>query len=200
VKLPATAVVFCGGRSSRMGRDKALLDWHGRPLALHVATRISPLFEHVAVSGDPARYGRFGFPCIPDRGGAGPLAGLYASLFEARTAAVFAIACDMPFARLDAIEQLWERLRGFDAAAPVTAHGPEPLHAFYSKRVLPAVGRALGGRASMPSWWGECAVAHVPAGALPGGEGALVDCDTEEDYERAHELPGPRLRRTCRDC
>ena len=53
MKLPATAVIFCGGRSTRMGRDKALLDWKGRPLASFVASRVAPVFERVVISGDP---------------------------------------------------------------------------------------------------------------------------------------------------
>ncbi len=182
MKLPATAVVFCGGRSARMGRDKALLDWHGRPLAVHVASRLAPLFELTVISGDPARYGKLGFPCVADRGGAGPLAGLCAVLMETRHAAVFAIACDMPLVDPGAVRVLWERLRGHDGAVPLASHGPEPLHAFYTRRVLPAAARELGGKARVTGWWRECAVRMVPASGLPGGERALADCDTAEQY------------------
>lgn len=180
MKLPATAVLFCGGRSTRMGRDKAFLDWHGRPLALHVAARIAPLFDLTVVSGDPATYRSLDLACIPDRGGSGPLAGLYAGLLAARTEAIFAIACDMPLVEPAEILALWKRLPGFDAAVPVHAGGAESLHAFYTKRVLPAVGRALSGRSSMPSWWGECPVAQVDASGWKG----LADCDSVADYQK----------------
>jgi molybdopterin-guanine dinucleotide biosynthesis protein A len=182
-RLPATLVVFCGGQSSRMGRDKAFLDWRGRPVARAVAERLGPLFSGTVVSGDPARYGSLGLPCVPDRGGAGPLAGLYATLLAARFPAIFAVACDMPMVEPRAAEELWEAFRAEDAAVPVTAEGPEPMFAFYSRRCLPAIGRALAGRGRMAGWWGECRVRKVCAEALPGGAEALRDCDTVEEYE-----------------
>ncbi|MCE9581137.1 MAG: molybdenum cofactor guanylyltransferase [Planctomycetes bacterium] len=182
--LPATAVIFCGGRSARMGTDKAFLDWGGRPLALHVASRLQPHFAEIVISGDPARYAALGLPCIPDLGGAGPLAGLYASLFASRTAAIFAVACDMPLVEPRSARALWEHLRGYDAAVPVSGDSREPLHAFYLKRLLPVIGRALEGKARMAGWWGEAAVKRVRAASLPGGADAMTDCDTLEDYRR----------------
>jgi molybdopterin-guanine dinucleotide biosynthesis protein A len=172
-----------------MGEDKALLDWKGKPLARHIAERLGPLFESTVISGDPKRYGRLGIRCIPDLGGAGPLAGLFATLLEAKTAAIFAIACDMPFAEPEAALEMWKRLPGFDAAVPVSGGGPEPLHAFYLKRALPAVGRALEGKGRMTGWWGECRIARVPAGRLPGGERGMADCDTPAEW---HSLKGGR--------
>lgn len=170
-----------------MGTDKAFLDWRGRPLALHVASRLRPLFSEIVISGDPARYSAFKLPCIPDLGGAGPLAGLYATLLAARTSAIFAVACDMPFVDPEGVCALWDRLRGFDAAVPVANGTAEPLHAFYSKRLLPAVGRALEGKSRMVGWWGEAAVARVDAASLPGGSWGMADCDTREAYERLKE-------------
>jgi len=181
-RLPATAVIFCGGRSTRMGEDKALFRWRGRPLALHVVSRVRPLFAEILVSGDPGRYRCLGMPCVPDPvSGIGPLAGLYAGLLAARTHAVFAVACDMPFLSPGAILTLWTRFRSRDAAVPVSPGGPEPLHAFYSRRLLPSIGRALGGKPRMTSFWGEADVARVPIAELPGGEGSMRDCDTPAD-------------------
>ncbi|MEK7468226.1 MAG: molybdenum cofactor guanylyltransferase [Planctomycetota bacterium] len=183
MKLPATAVIFCGGRSTRMGQDKALLEWKGRPLAAVVASRVAPVFERVVVSGDPRIYRQLGLPCIPDLAGSGPLAGLYATLLESKSPAIFAVACDMPLVEPAAVLALWRRLQGFDAAVPLTRRGPEPLHAWYTRRILPAAGRALQGKGRMTGWWGECEVARVDAASLPGGERGLWDCDTPADWE-----------------
>lgn len=184
MKLPAAAVVLCGGRSERMGRDKALLDWGGNPLAAHVAARLAPAFEAVVLSGDPARYGRLGWPCIPDRGGAGPLAGLCAAFLALPHPALFLVACDMPRTDPASVAALWPFLRSRDAAVPLAAHGPEPLHAFYARRVLPAAARLLAGSGRINGLAGECDVARVPVGLLPGGARSITDCDTEPEYRR----------------
>jgi molybdopterin-guanine dinucleotide biosynthesis protein A len=86
----------------------------------------------------------------------------------------------MPLVEPAEILALWKRLPGSDAAVPVHAGGAESLHAFYTKRVLSAVGRALAGKGAMPSWWGECAVARVDASRWKG----LADCDSAAEYEK----------------
>ncbi|MCC6737712.1 MAG: molybdenum cofactor guanylyltransferase [Planctomycetia bacterium] len=191
MRLPAAAVVLCGGRSERMGRDKALLDWGGKPLVAHVASRLSPAFEEVVLSGDPSRYGRLGWRCIADRGGAGPLAGLCAAFLALPHAALFLVACDMP--RIDAASAvaLWPHLRSRDAAVPLAAHGPEPLHAFYARRVLPAAARLLAGSGRINGLAGECDVARVPVERLPGRGRTLEDCDTAGDFGRLRRLENP---------
>lgn len=168
-----------------MGRDKAFLDWGGRPLALHVARNLATLFTDVFISGDPVRYRRLGLRCVPDAGGEGPLAGLWASLRAATGNAVFVVACDMPFVSPEAVKALWNRFAARDAAVPVTSSGLEPLHAFYSRRLMPAAGRALAGGAGLTALCEGAEVARVP---LPEGSRSLLDCDTPSEYARASGL------------
>jgi molybdopterin-guanine dinucleotide biosynthesis protein A len=173
-----------------MGRDKALLEWRGVPLALHVARRLAPAFSGVFISGDPDRYGRLGLPCVADAGGTGPLAGLWAALRSTPAPALFAVACDMPFVSPDAARALWKRLPGRDAAVPVSPSGPEPLHAFYARRILPAVGRALGTGAGPVALLALADVARVPAAEIPGGEATMADCDSQEELGRMRDGGG----------
>ena len=80
--MDATAVVLAGGRSTRMGRDKAFLDLAGKPLIARVLDVLLPLFREVLVSG-PRRppYDGLGLPLVPDIvPGRGPLSGLHAGL------------------------------------------------------------------------------------------------------------------------
>lgn len=75
-------VVLAGGRSQRMGgADKPLLDLGGRPLIAHVIARLG-CAAAINANGDPARYGAFGLPVLPDSvaGHPGPLAGVLAAL------------------------------------------------------------------------------------------------------------------------
>jgi len=69
--------VLVGGRSSRMGRDKALLPFRGEPLACSVARQVELAAGSVVMVGDPDLYGSLRYPVIPDAfPGEGPLSGI----------------------------------------------------------------------------------------------------------------------------
>jgi len=137
-----TGVLLAGGRSSRMGADKAMLVFQGRPLAAGPLEVLRSVAGHVVVaSGDGKRLGwleaegveQVADP-VPD---AGPLSGLVAGLECARTPLVAVLAVDMPFASaavLRLLARLWD---GHDAVVPVTEAGLEPLHAVYAVATAP---------------------------------------------------------------
>lgn len=80
---PFAAAVLCGGRSRRMGRDKAFVEVDGRPMAVRVAAALDEAgaTSVVAVGGDTGRLSDLGLATIPDRWpGAGPLGGILTAL------------------------------------------------------------------------------------------------------------------------
>jgi molybdopterin-guanine dinucleotide biosynthesis protein A len=94
-----TGVVLTGGASTRMGRDKALLEVDGRPLAGTVAStlRAAGGAPVLAVGGDAERLAALGIEVLPDlHPGMGPLGGLLTALAGARTEVVVVLACDLP--------------------------------------------------------------------------------------------------------
>ncbi len=92
-----TAFILAGGKSTRMGSDKAFLELGGRPLLLHAIEIARSVVESVKVVGDPAKFGRFG-PVIPDiYCDHGPLAGMHAALASTETAWNLILAVDQPF-------------------------------------------------------------------------------------------------------
>ena len=91
--------MLTGGASTRMGRDKALLEVDGRPLARRVACALADAgaVRVVAVGGDAVALEAEGFEVVPDlHPGAGPLGGLLTALLAARTEVVVVLACDLP--------------------------------------------------------------------------------------------------------
>jgi molybdopterin-guanine dinucleotide biosynthesis protein A len=128
-----------------MGRDKALIEVDGRPLFRHVAEVLEHLARPVFIApGTAGRLGEVGYPNLSDavRGG-GPLAGIVAALRASPHDLLAVVAVDMPFANADVLRLLGGLIEGFDAAVPVTADGPQPLHAVYARSALPALERAL---------------------------------------------------------
>jgi molybdopterin-guanine dinucleotide biosynthesis protein A len=125
--------VLVGGRSRRMGTDKALVDVGGQPLAARVASQIAPVCGRVSLVGDPARYAHLGFPVVPDRfAGEGPLSGIEAALRTTHSDWNLIVACDMPQLAAALLETLFSV--GGDCSVAAYADGRvEPLCAVYHR-------------------------------------------------------------------
>ncbi|HLI85047.1 MAG TPA: molybdenum cofactor guanylyltransferase [Bryobacteraceae bacterium] len=132
--------VLVGGRSSRMGQDKALLPFRGGTLVQHVAAVVARAAGSVTLVGDPARYGTLGYPVLPDLyPGEGPLGGVISALAHAGADWNLVLACDMPGVSHELLVRLLEGAEASDAEvlAPAGASGrPEPLCAVYHRRAL----------------------------------------------------------------
>ncbi len=129
-----SAVILAGGRSARMGQDKAWLDIQGQPMAEHIARRILPLAAElifVAQDAEPFRRLASALP-VPARvtadrfPGAGPLAGIHAGLSEARLDLVLVLAVDMPFVRVPLLRYMISLAAGYDAVVPALPHVAPP--------------------------------------------------------------------------
>lgn len=136
-----------GGKSSRMGRDKALLPFHGGTLAGHVAAAAAGAAGSVALIGDPQKYGCLGYPVYPDRTpGAGPLGGIETALVLTAAEWNLVLACDMPAVSAGFLRSLLEAAEssGQDVLLPAGPSGrPEPLCAVYHRRCRAALRSAL---------------------------------------------------------
>ncbi|MBU8913782.1 MAG: NTP transferase domain-containing protein [Spirochaetales bacterium] len=142
----AGAIVLAGGRSSRMGTDKRLLNIDGLPLVEHVYRRLEGTVGEVLVSvAGAACPGIPGARRIVDRfGNAGPMGGVASALEQSRYDVNFVTACDIPAVPLGFIGSLLRRSRNHQVVVPVDEAGRyEPLFAVYSKSVLPRLRRLL---------------------------------------------------------
>ena len=155
---PSDVVGFAvaGGRSRRMGRDKALLAWKGGTLLDHAIGRLRAVCDEVHVlSGPEHRYAERGLPvdvdAVPE---GGPLAGLAAALAAAAPRPALLLAIDIPFATVDLLAHIRDAIAGWDAAVPAHAGGHEPLCAAYAPACLGPVQEALAaGERRMTSFW-----------------------------------------------
>jgi molybdopterin-guanine dinucleotide biosynthesis protein A len=140
------AIILAGGKSSRMGSNKALLDFGGRPLISILADRIRPITNQILISSnDPTCYEFLNLPVIPDHyRGQGPLAGLHAAMLWHDCLLYMVLACDLPNLRASLLRKLASFAEGYDVAIPRTRDGiAHPLCAVYRRTCLPAVENSL---------------------------------------------------------
>ena len=139
--------VLAGGQSRRMGRDKGLLEWHGVPLASHVARAVADAAGSVTLIGRPETYGHLGYPVVPDDNpGLGPLGGIATALRHSDALWNLVVACDMPAVTAGFLSSLYATAcaSDCDCLLPQRPAGIlEPLCAAYHRDSLPAIREAL---------------------------------------------------------
>jgi molybdopterin-guanine dinucleotide biosynthesis protein A len=145
--MKAAGFVLVGGRSSRMGHDKARLPVESRFLVEVIAAAVAEAAESVALVGNPAAFADLAFDCIPDmRPGLGPLAGLEAALATDRAAFNVIASCDMPGMRASIFKRLLcvcEETRALCTLVKDAEGRKHPLCAVYHRDCLRLVRKAL---------------------------------------------------------
>jgi len=142
-----TGAILAGGVSRRLGRDKATLPLGGVPLARRVAAALAAVVPDCwLITNHPRRHLALGLPLITDlKPGQGPLGGLEAALFYARTPWVLAVAVDNPFVAPALLAALAARAAVTRRAAVVyrSPRGLEPFPGLYAVRLLPRLQKFL---------------------------------------------------------
>lgn len=123
-----SAVILAGGKSRRMGQDKAALPLGDETLLARTVREVARLAQEVIVVGEP-----HGIPDLYP--GTGPLGGVVTGLGAVSGNRALVVACDQPFLRAEALRVLADVVAGYDAAVPLIGDRPEPLHAVYGRDV-----------------------------------------------------------------
>ena len=185
-----SAITLAGGQSRRMGRDKALIDYQGKPIIAHVIETLRALSDDVIVVSNRSEiYSRFGARVVADyEPPCGPLGGIAAGLAAAQHDLVVVVACDMPFLNIELLRKLIDAAEGVDAAVPKTGEEFEPLHAVYRRTCYtPIVRRIEQGDRRVISFFEDVRVRAVPEAEWrafdPEGR-SLINLNTPDDLEQ----------------
>jgi len=187
--VPLSAIVLAGGRSSRMGQDKALLPIQGVPLLCLVYSIAESCADPVyVVTPWPERYQKL-LPAtcqfiqeMPRNHG--PLVGFAQGLAQVQTDWVLLLACDLPRLRVEVLQEWIAELNSAGKAfalLPRHAKGWEPLCGFYRRSCLPALIDFInhGGR-SFQQWLAQHPVQLLP---LSEDDQMLFNCNTPTDLD-----------------
>jgi molybdopterin-guanine dinucleotide biosynthesis protein A len=157
--MKLTVVVQAGGQSRRMGSNKALLPFLGKPLIQRVIDRIRPVADEILItSNQPEDFEFLDLPVFCDLlPGYGALGGLLTALTISTSPVTAVVACDMPFVSADLLKHQAKILESgnWDAVVPKSPSGYEPLHAVYRTQTCrQAVQQAIEvGEKKMIAWF-----------------------------------------------
>jgi molybdopterin-guanine dinucleotide biosynthesis protein MobB len=134
----ASLALLAGGGSTRMGEDKAFVEFHDLTLLEWVRDRLAPLFSHsFIVAREVERFQGLGLAVVRDAlQEAGSVVGIYTAVMASPTERVVCVACDMPFVTPRLVRALVDRSAGFDVYVPRYGGRVEPLCAVYGKGCL----------------------------------------------------------------
>jgi molybdenum cofactor guanylyltransferase len=189
--------ILAGGESSRMGRDKALLELGGVPLIQRTARLVESVAGTPTVIGNTEAYRSFGLRLIGDDWpGAGPLGGIATALRASDAPWSLVVACDLPYLTREWLDYLVARAGASpaDAVVPINALGAEPLCAMYHKRGEAGIRRALErGTRKVTDGLKEIRIEAIAPGEWKAfdSEGLLFkNMNSPEDYEEARAKLG----------
>ncbi len=188
---PISAFVLAGGKSTRMGSDKAFLGLAGRPLIAHALTLAQAITPNVTIVGDPAKFGSLGEVIEDAYPGRGPLAGIHAALSSSGTEWNLILAVDLPFVEPDFLAYLLAEAQAAGALVtlPFADGHLHPLCAVYHRDFLKHAERALlAGENKIEALFGEVPIQVIGEEELAAARfdpSILRNLNTPSDWEQA---------------
>jgi molybdopterin-guanine dinucleotide biosynthesis protein A len=189
-----TGIILAGGKSRRMGRDKAFLPFGQGVLIERVIAALQGVVDAILlITNTPELYRRFGLPMfadvIPE---AGSLGGIYTGLVHANTPYSLCLACDMPFVKPDFLRLLCAVAPEADVVIPRNAEDFQPLCAVYSQACREPIRHCIErGRLKITGFFDQVRVRVIEGEELARYDPQDVmffNANTPEEYEQARRL------------
>jgi molybdopterin-guanine dinucleotide biosynthesis protein A len=188
-----TGVILAGGKSSRMGQNKALMSLGGHRLIDRVVHVLRDVFaDLLLVTNSPAIYADLDVPKVsdvfPEKGSLG---GIYSAVVHAPAPYCFVVACDMPFLQPSVIRYLVAQMVDNDVVIPEVHGEMQPLHAIYSKACLAPMRQRLdANRLKIVGFLSDVRVRIVSTGEMLALDPQLYtfqNLNTPEEFQAAEQ-------------
>ncbi|MFC2072144.1 molybdenum cofactor guanylyltransferase [Chloroflexota bacterium] len=196
--LATTSIVLVGGRSARLGRDKAMELVGGESLLQRILSRLATFSNEVilVMAQDQEEVMTSFYPQLKKirdlLPGGGSLGGVYSGLTVSSSFHNLLVACDMPFLNIPLLRYLLEVSPPFDVVIPKLGDNLEPLHAIYSKNCIPPIRHLLEhGHHKIIDFFPQMKVKYVEEEELNRFDPEHVsffNINTQEDLNRAQQL------------
>jgi molybdopterin-guanine dinucleotide biosynthesis protein A len=135
-----TGIILCGGKSRRMGNNKAFLKLNGKYIVSHVFEVLSALCKEIIISTNTKELAFLKGDLVADEfQNIGPIAGIYSALKHSKTEKNIILSCDTPFINTDILEYLLKNSENFDVVLPVFEDFLQPLTGIFNKTIIPII-------------------------------------------------------------
>jgi len=192
--VSVSAAIMAGGKSRRMGQDKAWIELDGEPLIKRVASVLAQVADEVIIVANDPKYETLGLRVVHDRfpeGGA--LGGIATGVSAATHDRVLVAACDMPFLSVEVWRVLLDHRYEADVVIPKIAGELETLHALYTKACVAPMERSLAaGKMRVISFFDEVRVQPIEERELRVADPTLrsfTNVNTPEELATALRAP-----------
>ncbi len=189
--MKISGVILAGGRNSRMGYPKAFLEIGGRKMIDIILGKLKQFFTEVIIvtdkNGDSLHCECRVIEDVIE--GCGPLGGVCTGLREISGEAGFFVGCDMPYLHGGLVSRLIAEvdLTRYECVVPKHSKGIEPLHAVYSRQILPKVEKTLNmGKLSFRELFADCSCKYIDVDQSEIS--SFVNINTPEDLANCQHL------------
>jgi molybdopterin-guanine dinucleotide biosynthesis protein A len=193
-----TVAIQAGGKSSRMGTDKAFVPFQGRPMIEVVLERVAGLGDElILITNKPDDYAHLGRPMFGDvYPDSGPLGGIYTAVYHAAHPHTLVVACDMPWLNRPLLEYMAGLRESADIVVPRWEKFPEPLHAIYNKACInPMEEKLRAQQLKITGFYGRVSVRFVDREEIerfdPGGR-SFANVNTPEELAEQERQDRPQ--------
>jgi len=186
-----TGVILAGGKSRRIGYNKALLRVGGKTIIERVLASLKEITDVLLiVTNSPEEYAFLNIPMAQDIvPGKGAFGGIYTALAFSDTPYSLVAACDMPFLSSDFLRYMAELKVGYDIVIPKHSLGYEPLCAIYAKTCMPKIEHLLkAGRLKIAELFPMVRTRYIGEGEIKPYDSSgmlFFNVNTQKDYLRA---------------
>lgn len=138
------AIILAGGKSSRMGQDKGLMLINNKPMISYIIETLKKLTQDITIVSNQKEYHSFGFPIVEDLiKNAGPLAGIYTGLVNAKNTKNIIVSCDVPNISVELLSFLINNSEQSEVVIPENNNKTHQVIGVYDKSCIPFFKQAL---------------------------------------------------------
>ncbi|MFC2124297.1 molybdenum cofactor guanylyltransferase [Bacteroidota bacterium] len=142
--MKTTGIILAGGQGRRMGMEKGLTQFLGKPLIEHVIDAIKPLCDDITISANSSSYDYLGISVINDvLQDTGPSAGIHACLESSLNYINIIVPCDMPLVSASFFRCLLAYSEDYDITVTEVEERIQPLCGIYKKSISHRLGKLL---------------------------------------------------------